>query len=247
MLVRKLGCLSILSLLLSFTTIYAFDSKNLDFSLAVGSSWYSSKDSYTQPTAYETDTNHITKTQQTTTYRLGVGYHLFSDKLNGRKFFNDLFAQLNFSRGNTQVTGEVYAFGASGFNNFSFKAPVSVTELMLDLKPSIVTYKNIALYAIAGTGVVWKQMSFTQTPVSAEYASLAIDLPNVTTTNAAYELGLGVKADISQRLNVSFEYLSDYLGNTVSNSNSNSTQSVVSAPNFLLNSQSLLLGINWRV
>jgi opacity protein-like surface antigen len=228
---------------------FAFSSdalKDLDFSFAVGPSWYHSNNASTVVTTDERDTNITNGMKQTTTYRLGLGYHLFSKALSQRVFFNDLLIQMNLSHGDTTIPGSVEEFGSPDWTTFSFNAPLNSTSLMLDLKPSLFTFHHVSPYPILGLGVAWNRISLTETAYNAQDHSDEIYLPSTINRTLAYDLGFGLRMDITKNWNASLEYLFSDLGKITPTSVSSSSQNILSAPAFPVHRQNLLFVVGWK-
>lgn len=220
------------------------DLKNFDISLATGPTWTHASNGYIQVSPIETDTDLVLHTTKSAAYRLGVGYHFFTDQLANRQFFNDLFVQLNWYRNSATIQGVVWDQGSPNAENQSFRAPLTSSRLMLDVKPSLFTYQDISFYPIAGLGIAWNQISYTEEAIQTDWSTA--QLSQATNKNLAYDLGFGFNAPLTKNLNASLEYISTHLGRVAPNSDSSGTQSVMSAPEFPVRSQSILLGLSWK-
>ena len=113
---------------------------------------------------------------------------------------------------------------------------------MLDIKPTLFTLQQFSPYAVLGAGVAWNRMSLDTTSTTAGYEPYQTSLPASTNRNLAYDTGLGVRAELIPHLSASLEYLSTHLGRV----SPGTFGTVTSAPNFSMNSQSLLLGVSWK-
>lgn len=221
------------------------DLQGVELSAGLGPTWAHAGDSTTVVTTQETDTNIANRVNRSTTYQVGVGYHLFAQSLQDRKFFNDLLVQLNLSRNNATTTGNVLEFGSSDFNAFSFNAPIRSTTLLFNIKPSLFTVAHCSPYPIVGAGVSWNRAAFSEHAFSADDADGAIVLPAHTQKNFAYDIGFGVRNSLTRNINISLEYLATYLGKMKPSVVSESTQTILSAPSFSVHNQNLLLTFGW--
>ena len=222
------------------------DLHGTEWSVGVGPTWSQSDNSATEITTQETDTNVLQHMNRSTTYQVGVGYHLFQESLQTRTFFNDLFVQLNLSRNNATATGQVLEFGRSDFNAFSFQAPVRSTKLMLEVEPSLFTVQHFSPYPIVGAGVSWNRTAFSESAVSADDVSGEVILPAHTQASFAYEVGFGVRDALTKNINISLEYLSTHLGNMTPSATSTSTQAILTSPTFSVRNQNILLTLGWK-
>lgn len=242
----KTACSVLSGILLCSASAWSDDYwQGIELSAGLGPTWAHAADSTTVITTQETDTNLVNRVNRSTTYQMGVGYHLFSHALQDRKFFNDLLVQLNLSRNNATTTGNVLEFGSSDFNAFSFSAPIRSTTLLLNVKPSLFTVAHCSPYPIVGAGVSWNRAAFSEHAFSADDADGEIVLPAHTQKNFAYDVGFGVRDALTKNINISLEYLATYLGKMKPSVVSESTQTILSAPSFSVHNQNLLLTFGW--
>jgi opacity protein-like surface antigen len=225
-----------------------FSNKNLEFSAAVGPNWAHTPSTYLVVSPFETDSVLKNNISNSATWKLGVGYHFFADQLQQRSFFNDFLVELNFYQSWATINGNVWQYQLPQFNNFTFKAPLTSYRLMLDVKPGLFTVSRISLYPILGIGNSWNDIAYNETvtgtgvPAGSNYL-----LGRSTNTNFAYDLGVGLRADITEHISASLEYLYSNLGNISPSSTSKNSNAIISAPTFDVYNQSLLLGISWKI
>ena len=222
------------------------DLHEVEWSAGIGPTWSRGDHSTTEITTQETDKNILRHINRSTTYQVGVGYHFFQESLQTRSFLNDLFVQVNLVRNNATATGQVWAFGRSDFNAFSFQAPLRSTRLMIDVEPSLFTVQHCSPYPIVGAGVSWNRATFSENAFSADDVSGAVALPAHTRANFAYELGFGIRDTLTKNINISLEYLNTYLGKMTPSATSTSTQTILSAPSFAVRNQNILLTLGWK-
>lgn len=248
--IRKLGCLFV-ALAATFSSAFAWSTaplNNFDISVAAGPSWYHANNGYLTSSDGEIDTAFINNASKTGIYRAGIGYHPFSTTLSQRTFLNDLLIQLNIYHSSSTIKGQTAAFGDPVNNNdWTFRAPLSSMQLILNLKPTLFTFHGISPYLISGVGVAWNRISYYENPAISDAAPYSLNLAGKTNRNLVYETGFGIQETITKNLSASIEYINEHLGRVAPSTNStvNST-SIVSAPNFPLTNQSVLLGLNWR-
>jgi opacity protein-like surface antigen len=232
----------------------AFDAdtfKNFDVSIATGSTHSTASTSYVQSTPTvpgddsEIDKNVVENVSNSTTYRAGIGYHFFAEELKDRNFLSDFLVQLNVYRNCAEIHGQVWGTGNPVMNNQDFKAPYSSTRLMLDFKPSVLTYANTSLYPIVGAGVAWNHMSYTQEDASgSDWPTM--DSPTGTTKKIVYDFGVGISSQITDHLGASLEYLNTYLGNMTTSGYSTGSLPMYDQPYISIRSESFYLGFNWK-
>lgn len=68
-----------------------------------------------------------------------------------------------------------------------------------------------------------------------------------TNTHFAYDLGAGVQLGITEHLNASLDYVYTNLGNMFPSGTSRTNVALTSPPMFKIYSQTVLLGISWKV
>lgn len=245
-----------LILLFLITPIQAGYSKNGAFfppslkhpqvSAAGGSSWYNTSDTHMVISSFEIDKNIVTQTTVHGSWKVGLNYSLFEERLKQNKYLNEVLLGLNVYQTSTSLYGMTWQYELPEFNNYLFKAPVTSTRLMLDLRPSFFIWRASASYAILGVGVSWNDVSYSETTTADVNPNTTLSLNTNTTVQAAFDLGLGCKITLTPYLNVSMEYLYAFLGNGHPMSKSNGVR-VATAPSFSLHNQSLLFGLNIQV
>lgn len=217
--------------------------KNFELSAAIGPSWSQPDDTTVVISPYETDNVVVQHVASTPAWKLGVGYHFFANQLQQRTFFNDLLVEVNFYRSSETIEGDVWQFQ---FNNFDFSAPITSTRLMLDAKPCLFTFKHISFYPIVGAGIAWNSSAYNETVTRASPGSNFLLNAN-TKSSFAYELGAGIRFDITPHLQTSLEYLYANLGNIVMSSQTTNDVALTFPPQFKLSSQMVMLGLNWNI
>lgn len=220
--------------------------KNWDISIAAGPSWHQADNTttslYAPGNQIEVDDNTVSSADNGTTYRIGVGYHAFAERLADRNFLNDLLLQVNYYHDKTTIKGDVWQDGYA--DNFTFEAPLTSDRLMLDVKPTLFSIQNASYYTILGAGVAWNQISYSETALNAD-GGQARTLDTATNRNFVYDLGLGVNMHVTTNAYVTLEYLYTTLGGNSPSTVGSAANAVAAAPNFVTHSQSALLGLGW--
>ncbi|MDO8953800.1 MAG: outer membrane beta-barrel protein [Gammaproteobacteria bacterium] len=223
---------------------------NVEISAAVGPNWVQANDTvtvipiFTPPDEIDSIlTQHVSSTP---VWKLGMGYHFFADSLSHRQFFNDLLVELNFYRSSETINGKVYQYQNPLYYTFNFSAPIRSTRLMLDAKPGLVSYDKMSFYPILGAGIAWNSSAYQETALPGT-ASSPLLLNANTKSSFAYDLGAGVRMDITPSLQVSLEYLYSNLGDIVMTVNPANDATLTSPPQFKLSSQTVMLGLNWKI
>ena len=187
--------------------------------------------------------SHVTRS---VLWKLGIGYYFFDKKLEQRKSLNHLLLELNAYYTSGAITGNVWQYQLPLFNNYSFRAPFSSARLMMDLKPSLFTTRDISPYPIVGIGAAWNTIFYQETVTGAGVdPSSALSFTNSTKAQFAFELGAGLKVDLTKHCSTSIEYLFANIGKATPSSPSNSA--ALKQQTFALITQSLLLGMSWKV
>lgn len=234
--------------LFSSATIAAFAPiswENSDISLAVGPSWYHSKDAYMGITSNQVDTMWVRHINHRATYRIGLGHHFFADSTNPQNKAHPLWVQLNLYHGDALLQGDVLEYSSPCCDNYVFRAPVRSTSLMLDVKPLLFTVHSLSTYVIVGAGVAWTRMSLQETAKSLSDAPGTVLLPTANNHKWTYDIGLGVQRQITAHASFTLEYISTFLGKIAPSSQSTSMQTILSAPYFSIYRHNVLFGVNW--
>ncbi len=223
--------------------------KGSEFSVAIGPNWSSVQNTHLIVSPYETDSLRVNNVSSEALWNVGIGYHLFEDQLKERDYFNDLLLQFNFYHLSTTVSGVVWQYQLPQFNNYTFSAPVTSNRLMIDVLPRLFAYRNFSLYAILGAGVAWNTAFYYETVTGAGVDPSSGELTgNHTDINAAYELGLSMKAEMDEHWGAFLEYLYANLGNVSPSSASENLASLSKAPTFSMrNNQAVLVGLYWKI
>lgn len=139
-----------------------------EISGALGNSWYHSDDSTIQITFDERDANKVASSSSNLLYSAGIGRHLWTDALRKNKVMTGLLVQANYYYGETSVKGNVWGYESPAVNNYTFRAPMSSSRLMLDIKPELFVYKGFTPYGIIGAGASWNKMSYSESLICGE-------------------------------------------------------------------------------
>lgn len=218
----------------------------VELSGALGGSMYSANNAFIQVSSVERDLDQVSRTSSNMLYSVGLGYHAFSKQLEKRHFLTGLLGQLNYYYSSSTVNGNVWAFQSPNSINYSFQAPMRTSRLMIDIKPEFFVYKGFTPYGVVGAGVAWSNMSYHESPFPDNSPLGAVSLQHHTNTTAAWDLGLGVSRPITENLNMSIEYLYTALGTLLPSVNATSQQTIVGAPGFSMQGQSVMARLSWR-
>jgi opacity protein-like surface antigen len=250
----KLKCYIFLSLFFLPYSLFASNPWTVDsihhfeFSAAVGPNWAHSSSTDLVVSPFETDSVILNNISNHAIWKLGVGYHLFADRLQKRTFFNDLLIELNLYQSSETLNGNVWQYQLPQFNNFSFSSPITSTRIMLDVKPTLISLKHVSLYPILGFGNSWNNVPYNETVTSADVPADSNYLLNTSTnSNFAYDLGVGIRGELTEHLGVTLEYLYTNLGNMSSTEVSKNADPIITAPTFKIFNQSFLIGLSWKI
>jgi opacity protein-like surface antigen len=246
----KRVCLGSL-LLFPCASLFAMDMNssplsNLEFSAAIGPAWANSSGSAIyNASSLETDTLYVDDRSSLPTWKLGLGYHFFTNELAQRSFFNDLLVEFNYYHGEQTLSGPVWWYAPSqAFNNYNFNAPIESSRYMLDVKPSLFTYDHLSFYPIVGAGLAVNIASYQESAISGAQSSTELNVGNHTSDNFSYDLGAGIRANLSDHLEATLEYLYSNLGQVAIDGQTSPNNSVISLPKFNVSSQAVMFGIN---
>lgn len=234
----------------AFAVLSSDSFKDIEISVGAGPSWVNANDGTVQSGSDEIDKLAVNSHTPTSVLEtMGVGYHLFSDVLSQRKYFNDLLVELNVYHVNASINGQVWQYGDNTqLNNYTFKAPLSSTSLMFDVKPSLFTIDYVSPYPIVGVGFGWNKLSYNEALVGNTASSdNARDLATSINRKIAYDAGAGLRYRVNQHVNASLEYLYHYMGDLSSSSTVTSGSGAnFGGATFLTHSQNLVLNIGWQ-
>src|SRR3990167_4430153 len=197
MAIRYTACAA---LLLSVSTLWASsfpleNLKDMELSIGVGPAWMHTDNTRSVISSYETDSVLVSHVTKSALWKVGLGYHFFENKLAQRRFFNDLLLQLNLYRSEQTIRGNVWQYQYSQFNNYRFGVPLNSVRLMLDVKPSLLTYYHVSLYPIVGLGVAWNKLSYRENIQSGSgvTADSRLFLGVNNDSQFAYDFGAGLR------------------------------------------------------
>jgi outer membrane autotransporter protein len=184
--------------------------------------------------------------------QLGLGYVYFIGDaqryFDGAQWFPMIEPELNVYYNNYKNRGDVYRFGNAAFNQLTYNMPIRSTRLMLDAALTVVSYRQLSAYGIAGIGNAWNRVAYRDTTNSGDTCNTQqVSLNNLRKSRFVWELGAGVAYDMSDRVGLSFEYLYTDFGKLRTSGAGNTgliTTPVISPAGFRLRTQALLLGLH---
>lgn len=218
-----------------------------ELSLGVGPSWFTANDATLQTTSIEYDKALVNNVSAGAVKKIGIGYHL-SPSLFQSKYLSDVLVELNYYHVTGAINGEVWLGGDSNYPYWTFRAPLSSSRLMLDVKPALYNNQNFSAYPIVGAGVAWNKLAFNESTTfsGAESQSAYTTLASGVNRRVSYDLGLGMRYQLAMHLSTSMEYLFNQQGKFTSSQDSNDGRAVLSAPSFLTRSQNVLWNVSWQ-
>lgn len=224
-------------------------STNFEISIAGGFLHGHTHSTHLVVSPYETDSVIVGQVAGSTLWKFGIGYSLFAEQLKNRAFLTNLLMELNFYR-STQgaASGVVWQYQLPQFENYSFRAPIKSTRLMLEIKPSLFFWHGLSPYPILGVGVTRNTISFNEKVISANAdPNNNLILGSHSSMHFAYDLGMGVRVDMGTHVAASLEYLYTNLGHVTSSAVSANGAPVMSPPRFGLSTRAVLLGFSWKI
>lgn len=222
--------------------------KNLQVSLAGGANWYNVQNTSLVISPFETDSARVNSISTGGAWKAGVGYYLFEETLANRPYLHHLLLEANVYQTFTTLRGNVWQFELPEFNNYNFRAPITSSRLMLDVKPSLFTLDRISPYAILGVGVTWNTVSYRETGTGAGVdPNSVLSLSRNTTSQVAWDVGAGLNLAITNYLSATAEYIYSFLGHGSPANGPLNDVRLSSAPRFSLQTQSFLLGLSLRI
>lgn len=221
--------------------------KNMEVSAAGGVNWYNVPTSFLVISAYETDNDRINQTPANGAWKVGIGTHLFAEKLQNQSYVDYLLGELNVYQTFTTLRGVVWQDQLEEFNNYNFKLPIQSTRVMLDVKPTFSQWKKISPYLIFGVGANWNNLSYQETVNGPEIdTDSALSLASQTAFQVAWDVGAGFSIDVTNNLSATAEYIYAFLGNAFPADGPTNDVSLLSVPRFSLDAQTLLFGLRLK-
>ncbi len=89
-----------------------------------------------------------------------AGVRLWIDQDKHQLFLNEFLIDLALYHSSARAKGIVWQYGYPQFNNYQFKAPMTSTRLMLEIKPGLLTWKDLSPYPILSLGISLNNMSY---------------------------------------------------------------------------------------
>lgn len=224
--------------------------QNFEISGAGGVNWYNVDNTHLVVSPFENDSLRVNQDSNSSngTWKVGIGYYLIEDILQQRKYLNHLLFEANVYGTSTTLTGRVWQYELSKFDNYKFRAHVESTRLMFDFKPYILTWRKISPYAILGVGAAWNSVSYRE-QVTDHFTprASALSLSEKTSTHVAWDVGAGFSYAITDCFSATAEYVYAFLGEGSPAHGPTHGVRLSSPPNFSLETQSLLFGLSLRL
>jgi opacity protein-like surface antigen len=222
-------------------------STHVEISGAFGPNWTHSDSTHVIVSQYETDSVLESGVSNSSLWKIGVGYHLFEDRLRRNQFLTDLLLSLNVYQSSQSVKGYVEQYQLPQFNNYSFRAPVQSTRLLFEVRPGLLTVYRFTPYPIVGIGVSWNNTSYNEAANPGIDPATSYELGAKTNIGFTYNLGAGLRIDLVPHLSGSIEYLYSYLGSALPSGSAVPPTGLLTVPSFILHSQAVLFGLNYKL
>jgi outer membrane autotransporter protein len=184
--------------------------------------------------------------------QLGVGYDYplfnalsYSDHV---QWFTAIEPQLNVYYSTYRNEGDVYRFGNAAFNDLNYNMLIHSTRLMFDVALTVAEWKRFSVYGIVGIGNAWNDISYSDST----NAGLPCSLQSISSSSNnnvgdfVWEAGAGLEYKLTNRLELSLEYLytdfgsQDFDGNKVSTTLTRPNFD----PSFSMRTQGVLFGVH---
>ena len=238
----------VIAICMSSSVIASSKIDNIELSVAGGINKLSTHNTTLVVSPYETDSVLVNSINNAAIWKIGIGRAFFEDALHERNFLNHLLVELNLYRSSSHIKGNIWQYELSQFNNYSFDAPITTTRIMLDLKPSFFTWKNISLYPILGLGLAINTVSYKETVTGEDIdPSNAASLNSKQNNSMAYDLGLGARIDFNAKWSAFVEYINCYMNAVTASNSTYPNARVTNGPQFTIQSQSFLFGLSLNI
>lgn len=218
---------------------------NFEISAAGGPNWFNRHHTHLVISPFETDSNRTSAISNSGAWKIGLGYSLFDEQLASRPYFNHLLLEMNVYHESATAKGSVWQYKLPQFNNYNFRAPLSSTRLMFDVKPGLFTWSRVSPYLILGVGATWNGVSYHEVASQADIdPASALSLSRKTNTHVAWDAGAGLKVALSDCLFATAEYVYAFLGHGSPAHRSTNAVALAQPPGFSFQTQSLLFGLS---
>jgi opacity protein-like surface antigen len=206
---------------------------------------------------YIEDNDKLNVEDQLTAFEgaVGIGYVWplnCKSKCKSLVWFPDAKLAVNAYGFEGDIKGDVWQFGLADLNNFDYEVDITSYRLMLDGSLSVLSWKKWSWFVLGGIGESWNRLSYQHRPNNSDIpADSGITLDPHWDTTFAWEVGTGIKYDITQRLGLSLTYLFTDLGKLKLSDDGHAGPDVepedlnLEGPEFDFNLQSILLGVEW--
>lgn len=210
-----------------------------------GPNWLNTHNTIETISSYEVDTVHVNNVNNKGAWKAGVGYYALDALLFQRTYINHLLFEINVYQITGTIVGDVEQYQLPQFTNYSYYAPFTSTRLMFDFKPYLTTYKCFSPYFILGIGSAWNSISYTENIIGTGVsANSNLVLGRHTITQLAGDLGIGLSISIAKKLHITAEYVYGFMGDASPTFSSSNNAFLQIGPNFMIQTQSALFGLN---
>jgi opacity protein-like surface antigen len=204
-------CLCVCSVFLLFSSVSSIASvHDFEISGALGFSDLNSNDGSYQFSRHSLPPDILKKdrTSRSLNYKVGIGYNLFTEKLSENRFLNNLLLELNFYRSAGSIYGKTYAFGEPPpvGDDIDFQLNIDNNmRLMLDIKPSLFTWRGFSPYVVLGAGIGWIKTNYQE--YNHNNPGTGATVNSATSRNFVSEGGVGLKYEVNEHASLFLEYL----------------------------------------
>jgi opacity protein-like surface antigen len=199
-------------------------------------------------TTSETDT--LASTNDPTAFHGGVGVGYLRplkktpENWNG---FTYLKPAINFYFLSTMhFEGDVYEFQEPSLNNDNYQMNVQSQRFMFDLSTDLLNWKNWSITGLAGLGIAWNESKYSDYGNQSFNQGERLTLNRYTAAQFAWEVGAGLRYQMSEKWSLSLDYLYTDLGKAKTGSsikNSDIAHPSISSGDFRIRSNSILLSL----
>lgn len=223
---------------------------NWDWTVSFGVSQPNLGNNNLQVTSTETDS--LTQTHNPWVGDLSMGFSYLMPRSNTQwspEF--RLGANLRYADNRTfsnNVAGTAFQYQEPGMGNYNYSIAVRSTRLMADALLTLASYKKASLFAMAGVGVAWSDLSY-QDSLNPDIQGGSLLLNGKQKNHFAAEVGVGLSLELTSNLKGFTHYLYSDLGSlkTSEIGNLNGIPAVIPSISFPLHYHSVLLGINYNI
>lgn len=198
----------------------------------------------------EEDSVHQTNNSPLFGFNIGIGYTvpLHTQTKYSIQWLPAIRAAFNFRYSFYNILGQIAQYQDPDMNNYNFNLNIQNIRFMYDMYFTLISIHNVSFYILGGIGNGISRVSYKDQPIPG-VTDGGVSLNNRTNSNFVSEEGLGFSYPLSDRVNMSLEYLYANLGRikTASHGTLDGIPAIITPAAFSLRSQTVLFNLSYKM